>query len=427
MKRNLFSPKVATIVVAALFFCFTTISAFANVGAGRDNTPGTVTLTVTTKTTGGNYAPRHVLAIWLEKDGAFVKTRKAMANNRKQYLYTWKAISNYNVVDAMTGATLTSHQTHTVQWDCTDLDGNVVADGLYKMRVEFTEEHAQGPLLTIEFQKGIEPLVIEVPNQPYFTGIQLTYAPEIVVTADFTADVQQACTGGQVTYTDQSTGATSWLWSFGADATPATATTQGPHQVTYSQPGFKTVSLTINGTTTQTINNIVEVLPDAVAACNWTQLSRTISFYNNSANAASYLWEFGDSNTSTLENPVHEYAADGVYVVSLIAYSADCQNGFWSEDIIINTVGLSEVNATPQFSVFPNPGAGNLSIHSPQNLDRVSIVIFDASGRKVRSYQFQDLLANSNTTLAESLTVSGIYFLQLQCDKYTWREKLLVK
>ncbi|MEZ5197447.1 MAG: hypothetical protein R2764_13940 [Bacteroidales bacterium] len=51
---------------------------------------GELTFSVRTVTENGNYAPRHVLAIWVEDANGFVKTRKAMANQRKQYLYTWK-------------------------------------------------------------------------------------------------------------------------------------------------------------------------------------------------------------------------------------------------------------------------------------------------------------------------------------------------
>jgi PKD repeat protein len=49
-------------------------------------------------------------------------------------------------------------------------------------------------------------------------------------------------------YTDASTGdtATAWSWDFGVGATPATATTQGPHEVTYSSGGNKLVSLTVS-------------------------------------------------------------------------------------------------------------------------------------------------------------------------------------
>ncbi len=46
---------------------------------------------------------------------------------------------------------------------------------------------------------------------------------------------------------------------------------------------------------------------------------RTATFTNTSALADSYTWDFGDGNTSTDENPVHTYASDGVYEVTLTA------------------------------------------------------------------------------------------------------------
>lgn len=46
---------------------------------------------------------------------------------------------------------------------------------------------------------------------------------------------------------------------------------------------------------------------------------RVVTFSNFSANATSYTWDFGDSNTSTEENPTHTYAAGGTYDVLLTA------------------------------------------------------------------------------------------------------------
>ncbi|MDP2723757.1 MAG: hypothetical protein Q8O72_13465, partial [Bacteroidales bacterium] len=56
-------------------------------------TEGDITFSFKTVTQNGTYAPKHVLAAWIEKDGVFVKTRLVRANQRKQYLYTWKASS----------------------------------------------------------------------------------------------------------------------------------------------------------------------------------------------------------------------------------------------------------------------------------------------------------------------------------------------
>jgi len=44
-----------------------------------------------------------------------------------------------------------------------------------------------------------------------------------------------------------------------------------------------------------------------------------ISVQNNSENADSYLWDFGDGNTSTEENPEHAYDLSGRYTVTLNA------------------------------------------------------------------------------------------------------------
>ncbi len=76
------------------------------------------------------------------------------------------------------------------------------------------------------------------------------------VNARLAIDTKVAYPSQQVKFVDASTKATSWAWNFGADATPATATTKGPHTVTYSSGGVKTITLTINGTqtTTQTLN-----------------------------------------------------------------------------------------------------------------------------------------------------------------------------
>lgn len=47
------------------------------------------------------------------------------------------------------------------------------------------------------------------------------------------------------------------------------------------------------------------------------------TFTNTSANADSYMWNFGDGNTSTAESPTHTYASDGSYDVVLTATNAD--------------------------------------------------------------------------------------------------------
>lgn len=144
----------------------------------RMNTPGELTFSVKTVTSNGNFAPKHVLAIWVEDEQGFVKTRKLRANQRKQYLYTWRSVSGDNVTDAITGATLSSHQTHTITWDCTDVDGNIIPDDDYTIFIEFTEKHAQGPITGIIFTKGTEEQHLIPADENNFINMTLDFIPE---------------------------------------------------------------------------------------------------------------------------------------------------------------------------------------------------------------------------------------------------------
>lgn len=52
--------------------------------------------------------------------------------------------------------------------------------------------------------------------------------------------------------------------------------------------------------------------------------SGEISFTDlSSASASSWFWDFGDGNTSTQQNPVHNYASSGTYTVSLVASNSN--------------------------------------------------------------------------------------------------------
>ncbi|MBE0638881.1 MAG: DUF2271 domain-containing protein [Bacteroidales bacterium] len=409
---------------------FITILMLTSFNSGTDvkatnNTPGTVVFTATTLPAGGNYAPKHVLAIWVEKDGVFVKTRKAMANQRKQYLYKWAASSNYNVTDAITGATLPQHQTHTVQWNCTDLSGNVMPDGNYTVIIEFTDKHAQGPWYAVTFNKGTEPVSITPPNQQYIINMQLTYTPEITVTADFSANITQACPQQEIVFTDNSTGATSWSWNFGAGSVPPTANTQGPHTVTYSNSGLKTVSLTINGGTTVTKDGYILIHPAPEANFSFQVNSPDVQFTNSSLNASSYLWDFGDGNTSTATNPSHTYIENGQYQVSLTASNVNCGSDVHTELVVITTVGINEV-VSGSITAFPNPSAGAFYLTSDETIDNTKVSLYDIRGKLVFSDFQINLQSGEIYQIGDHLLKPGVYLLNVSAGDLQYKKKLIV-
>ncbi len=61
-----------------------------------------------------------------------------------------------------------------------------------------------------------------------------------------------------------------------------------------------------------------------------------INFSNTSVNTIdSYLWDFGDGNTSTEENPVHNYESSGVYTVSLTTTNTAGQHTNQKDNFIV--------------------------------------------------------------------------------------------
>ena len=123
-------------------------------------TEGTLNVSAATSAAGGNYAPKNIVAIWVEDNqGNFVKTLLAYAQARRTHLNTWEASttaagSPFNAVDAITGATKTSHATRTCTWNGTDVNGALVADGTYRLRMELTDKNATGNFSTFTFIKG---------------------------------------------------------------------------------------------------------------------------------------------------------------------------------------------------------------------------------------------------------------------------------
>ncbi len=148
-------------------------------------TEGTLTVEVTTSSTGGNYSPKNVVAIWIENEnGEFIKTLMAYANNQKKHLNTWEASTSaagsaYNVIDAITGATRTSHSTRSAYWDATGINGFTVVDGKYKVWMELTDKNGTGNFSSFEFEKGQDEVTLTPFNVPSFSSININWTPVI--------------------------------------------------------------------------------------------------------------------------------------------------------------------------------------------------------------------------------------------------------
>ena len=199
---------------------------------------------------------------------------------------------------------------------------------------------------------SVDPGPVVYPGTPVVTYVVHVYPPPA---SSFTFTPSGGTAPLLVTFTDISTSAvpiTSWAWDFG-DGT--TSPLENPPVHTYALPGMYTVKLTVidgNGARdTRTVQGAVNVLPVAVPVPTVSPAVTTVvpvvttvapvyilpvsdftvtpssgtapllvTFTDISRSAfplSSWVWDFGDGTTSTLQNPVHTYSSRGLYTVIL--------------------------------------------------------------------------------------------------------------
>ncbi|HEV7331677.1 MAG TPA: PKD domain-containing protein [Flavisolibacter sp.] len=168
----------------------------------------------------------------------------------------------------------------------------------------------------------------------------------------------KACQNDSIQFSNTSSSTpTQSVWDFG-DGT--TSTEENPIKV-YTTTGTFTVKLVqIYGVCADSASQTIEVF--ARPAAGFTvdkqthcQVPFTVNFQNTSTGAVSYLWDFGDSTTSTETNPSHTYSGFGDYEVTLTVTNA---NGCTDVIRIPKAVSI----AKPEISITAGPERGCLPL-----------------------------------------------------------------
>jgi len=147
--------------------------------------------------------------------------------------------------------------------------------------------------------------------------------------AVFTAN-PDSLNANTIHFVDLSAGSpTSWFWNFG-DGTSSTL--QNPTH-TYAGNGSYNVYLSISSATcSDSTTQMVAIGGSTTCQAAFYSIpdssnNMQIMFYDMSTGSpTSWAWDFGDGTTSTLQNPVHTYASNGSYTISLSISSANCSD-----------------------------------------------------------------------------------------------------
>jgi len=132
----------------------------------------------------GNWGNKHVLAVWIENDqnpSKFIKTRSKYGHE-DDHLTSWVAKSGKNLVDAVTGATLSSYDNQTVIWDGTDVNSNVVEDGTYNVFIEMgwgSDKVNQHSVMSFSFTKSAEAVQLSPAGNSNYSDVSVSWTPQV--------------------------------------------------------------------------------------------------------------------------------------------------------------------------------------------------------------------------------------------------------
>ena len=229
--------------------------------------------------------------------------------------------------------------------------------------------------------------------------------------SSFQANDSIICSSECVKFSDKSSGATLWQWTF-LGGTPSTSTNQNP-QVCYLKSGIYDVTLIASnpsGSNSLTLKNYITV-QSSPSIPKITQVD-TILYCSTDSSYASYQW-YRDSillngATDTLL-VIHNSGNYNVKVTN--------ENGCKNSAGINVVIGLQNYMSDYVISISPNPVKTKFTLYDLK-FTNIHIDIYNIIGQVCQ----QSEIANrkSVTEVDVSSLPSGIYFVQLIGEKERW-------
>lgn len=162
------------------------------------------------------------------------------------------------------------------------------------------------------------------------------------------------------------------------------------------------------GCTGETSIDTVSIAVNLLTQANFTSSAiagLTFTFTNNSANANSYLWDFGTGDTSTSDNPDYTFQSPGLYPVTLIA------TGLCNSDTVTDTLNviIDLISTADQFTMYVAPNPAHEMIKVQTSSQAGTITITDIIGNIV---EVRNSIASVEVFDVRNLK-AGVYFIRL--------------
>ena len=245
----------------------------------------------------------------------------------------------------------------------------------------------------------------------------------------------QGCPALKVDFYSTTTNAETYLWEFG----DGNISTEPNPTHTYYTEGTYNVKLTVQGPGGITVKDDleIEVYPEPTALFdvfpNVITVPGEVAMGNKSIGADSYLWDFGDGNTSTETSPVHEYNVAGNFTVSLEAENEyGCTNTYVQNEAVTAQEG-GKIKFPNAFT--PNPGGENDGTYN--RTDNNNYIFYPGIQDGIEEYQLQiysrwgqllfesnDIKVGWNGYYKGRLCSQGVYIWKATCRFSTGQTKV---
>ncbi len=155
---------------------------------------------------------------------------------------------------------------------------------------------------------------------------------------------------------------------------------------------------------------------------NFVTNNLEVNFTDMSPGATSWLWDFGDGSTSTLQNANHTYSSNGTYNVQLYIENNIQSWDTISQKVTVPSSAIDEIEIN-NFYAIPNPSNGLVTLYFDDFLHQETLQIYNLFGQLI----FEKDNQNGDQVLLDlSGLENGIYFCKLATDNHKQVQRIII-
>lgn len=227
------------------------------------------------------------------------------------------------------------------------------------------------------------------------------------------------CAGSGATIGVTGAPGNTYLWSNGGTTPMITVNTPGSYWMVCTDSsgcsGSDTISVTEIPGTTSAFSVDTSGCPQVV-------------FTDNSTNATSWSWNFGDGGISVTASPTHNFfaAGNGTYTVTLIS-TGQCGSDTSTQSVSIGCLVGVNLPANLSVKVFPNPNHGSFQVEFTGMNDDAHLRVFNTAGQMVFDRNIVDQRGDFIESVELLRPAAGTYFVDLEISGVRITKRMIVE